>query len=48
MLGFIGIADVTFVRAERLGFGPEAREQAIATAQAELARLAETVLPLAA
>lgn len=36
MLGFMGITDVTFVRAEKLGYGPEAREQAITAAQAEL------------
>ena len=39
MLGFIGIQDVTFVRAEKLGYGPEAREQAINDAKAELARV---------
>jgi len=33
LLGFIGIADVTFIRAERLAFGPEAREQAIDAAR---------------
>ncbi len=36
LLGFMGITDVAFVRAEKLGFGPEAREQAINAAQAEL------------
>ncbi len=40
MLGFIGISDVTFVRAEKLGYGPEAREQAINDAKAELVRVA--------
>lgn len=40
MLGFIGISDVTFVRAEKLGYGPEAREQAINDAKAELSRVA--------
>lgn len=40
MLGFIGISDITFVRAEKLGYGPEAREQAINDAKAELARVA--------
>jgi FMN-dependent NADH-azoreductase len=29
LLAFMGITDVTFVRAEKLAFGPEAREQAI-------------------
>ena len=32
LLGFIGLTDVTFVRAEKLGFGPEARAAAIAAA----------------
>jgi FMN-dependent NADH-azoreductase len=44
LLGFIGITDVTFVRAEKLAFGPEAREQAIDAArrviQNEFARAA--------
>jgi len=48
MLGFIGIDDVTFVRAEKLGFGPEAAAAAIATAAAELDGLAEAELKLAA
>jgi FMN-dependent NADH-azoreductase len=33
LLGFIGITDVTFIRAEKLAFGPEAREQAIDAAR---------------
>jgi FMN-dependent NADH-azoreductase len=33
LLGFIGITDVTFIRAEKLGFGPEAREQGIDAAR---------------
>lgn len=36
MLGFIGISDVTFVRAEKLAFGPDAREQAIEAARTQL------------
>ena len=40
LLGFIGISDGTFVRADTLGYGPEARQQAINDAQAELARVA--------
>jgi FMN-dependent NADH-azoreductase len=38
LLGFIGITDVTFVRAEKLAFGPEAREQAIDAARVQFAR----------
>lgn len=36
LLGFMGIDDVTFVRAEKLGFGPEARAAAIAEAHAAI------------
>jgi FMN-dependent NADH-azoreductase len=36
LLGFIGITDVTFIRAEKLGFGPDHREQAIHAAQLEI------------
>jgi FMN-dependent NADH-azoreductase len=32
LLGFMGLTDVTFVRAEKVGYGPEAREAAIAAA----------------
>lgn len=48
MLGFMGIDDIAFVRAEKLGFGPEAVTAAIAAATAELDALAEGELPLAA
>src|SRR5687768_3718553 len=36
LLGFMGIDDVAFVRAEKLAFGPDAAEASIATAIAEL------------
>lgn len=36
LLGFMGLTDVTFVRAEKLGFGPEARAAAIAAATASV------------
>jgi FMN-dependent NADH-azoreductase len=36
LLGFMGIVDVTFVRAEKLAFGPDAREQAIDAARTQL------------
>jgi FMN-dependent NADH-azoreductase len=48
LLGFIGITDVSFVRAEKLAFGPEARDEAIGAAHAELKRLAQVQLPQAA
>jgi FMN-dependent NADH-azoreductase len=44
LLGFMGIDDVTFVRAEKLAFGPEVAEAAIA----EAAEKIDTELPLAA
>jgi len=36
---FIGIDNVEFVRANRIGFGPEAREQALAAARVAISRL---------
>jgi FMN-dependent NADH-azoreductase len=39
LLGFIGLTDVTFVRAEKIGYGPEAREEAIAGARSEITSL---------
>jgi len=36
LLGFIGITDVTFVRAEKLAFGPEAHAEAVDGAQRRL------------
>lgn len=48
LLGFMGIDDVTFVRAERLAFGPEAMDAAIAGAEARLRALAAGPLLLAA
>ena len=40
LLGFIGLTDVTFIRAEKIGYGPDARDQALADSRAELARIA--------
>lgn len=48
MLGFVGIKDVTFVRAERLGTGAESRAAAIDDAVAELAALAKGAFAQAA
>jgi FMN-dependent NADH-azoreductase len=36
LLGFMGITDVTFVRAEKLAIGPQDRASSIATAQTQL------------
>ena len=41
MLGFIGITDVTFVRAERLAMGDDAKLGSIAAARANIQELAE-------
>ena len=48
LLGFMGISDVTFVRAEKLAFGPEAAAAAIAEAAEQIAGFAETEWALAA
>ena len=48
LLGFMGIDDVTFVRAEKLAFGPEAAEAAIAEASEALGLFAGETLQLAA
>ncbi|MBI1407175.1 MAG: FMN-dependent NADH-azoreductase [Caulobacter sp.] len=39
LLGFMGVTDVTFVRAEKLGFGPAVRDQVMDDAKAEIAAL---------
>jgi FMN-dependent NADH-azoreductase len=48
LLGFVGITDVTFVHAEKLGFGPEARHAALMNAKARIAMLAAPALATAA
>lgn len=48
MLGFIGIADVTFVRAEKLAFGPDAVAAAVGAAGETLDGFARAELALAA
>jgi FMN-dependent NADH-azoreductase len=48
LLGFIGITDVTFVRAEKLAFGPDAAEAAIAEASEALGIIARDEFALAA
>lgn len=48
MLGFIGITDVTVVRAERLAHGPEAAEAALAEAREALELFVRDELKLAA
>jgi len=48
LLGFMGVTDVTFVRAEKLAFGPEAAAAAVAEAIEQLGELAKSELALAA
>jgi FMN-dependent NADH-azoreductase len=48
LLGFIGITATTFVRAEKLGYGPEAAQTAIAEAGEALGLFARDELALAA
>ena len=48
LLGFMGIDDVTFVRAEKLAFGPDAADASIASAIGELSRHTAAQLALAA
>jgi FMN-dependent NADH-azoreductase len=48
LLGFVGITDVTFVHAEKIGYGPEARAVAITAARRKIEALAETGLAAAA
>lgn len=44
LLGFMGITDVTFVHAEKIGFGPEARSAALAQAKSRIVDLARVEL----
>jgi FMN-dependent NADH-azoreductase len=48
LLGFIGLTDVTFVRAEKIGYGPEARDASLRQAKRDIASLADVALPDAA
>jgi len=48
LLGFMGLDDMTFVRVEKLAFGPEQAAASIAQAVEELRALASEELPLAA
>jgi FMN-dependent NADH-azoreductase len=48
LLGFIGVTDLTFIRAEKLAFGPDAASAAIAEAAEQLGLLAKAELALAA
>jgi FMN-dependent NADH-azoreductase len=45
LLGFIGLTDVTFVRAEKTGYGPEARAASLEQAKLDIAMLGARGLP---
>jgi FMN-dependent NADH-azoreductase len=40
LLRFMGLTDVTFIHAEKLGFGPQAREAAVTAAKTKIAAVA--------
>jgi FMN-dependent NADH-azoreductase len=42
LLGFVGIKDVTFVHAEKIGYGPEARATALTHARGRIAALVQS------
>jgi FMN-dependent NADH-azoreductase len=48
LLGFIGIKDVTFVHAEKIGYGPESRAAAIQSARLRIESVAGAALAEAA
>ena len=48
LLGFVGLSDVTFIHAEKLGFGPDARDAALTAAKAKIAATARQPLADAA
>ena len=45
LLSFIGLTDVTFVHAEKIGFGPDARDAALAHAKAQIALAVAQSIP---
>jgi FMN-dependent NADH-azoreductase len=48
LLAFVGITDVTFIHAEKIGFGPEARAAALEGARRHIESITGTALPRAA
>lgn len=48
LLRFVGLTDVTFIHAEKIGFGPPAREAAITAAKAKIAAVARQIPTVAA
>ncbi len=48
LLGFIGLTDVSFVHAEKIGYGPGAREAALVHAKSQIAAVVARSLRMAA
>ena len=48
LLGFIGITDVTFVHAEKIGYGPEARTASLEAAKVKISEVVGAELVKAA
>lgn len=44
LLGFVGITNVTFIHAEKIGFGPDAREAALSAAKSRIAQLSARIM----
>ena len=45
LLGFIGLTDATFVRAEKIGYGPESRDASLKQAKLDIASLVHAGSP---
>jgi FMN-dependent NADH-azoreductase len=48
LLGFMGLTDVAFIRAEKIGFGPDAREAAVSAAKGKISAVVAEALAKAA
>jgi FMN-dependent NADH-azoreductase len=48
LLGFMGLSDITFIHAEKIGFGPDAREAALGLAKGKISAVVVETLARAA
>ncbi|MBY9068307.1 FMN-dependent NADH-azoreductase [Hyphomonas sp. WL0036] len=48
LFAFVGITDISFIHAEKTGFGPDARDAAIASAKSQIAQAAQSLSTVAA
>jgi FMN-dependent NADH-azoreductase len=48
LLGFMGLTDVAFIHAEKIGFGPDAREAALSAAKGKISAVVADALARAA